>query len=138
MRVPMLPALEAAIQIALGARRKPKKKRPDSLGAVEQIRRYLFEAKQHRPLTESGFKSCWGRMMRAAVADETITKEQRFHFHDIRAKHASDRDDDLAQLALGHTTPGMTKVYVRNPKGRKYPGLDSPAAGDGKKEDSVK
>lgn len=125
MRLPMIPPLAAALQFALDVRK-------ETPGGVPMICQYLFVAHEGKALTESGFKSGWGRMMRAAVAEKIITKEQRFHFHDIRAKHASDRDDDLAQLALGHTSARMTAVYIRNPKGRKYDGLDSPAVGSGK------
>ncbi|MFN2330132.1 MAG: hypothetical protein ABR612_14585, partial [Chromatocurvus sp.] len=98
---------------------------------LEHLRLPLFIARGRKPLSESGFKAGWGRMMRAAVAAGVLTKDERFHFHDIRAKHASDREDDLAQLALGHTTPRMTAGYMRNPKGRRYPALDAPAAGGG-------
>lgn len=124
MRLPMFPALAAALQRALDVR-------AETPGGVPMICKSLFTGRQGAQLTDGGFKSGWGRMMRAAVADKTITAEQRFHFHDIRAKHASDRDDDLAQLALGHTSARMTAVYMRNPKGRKYDGLDSPAVGGG-------
>ena len=130
MCVPVFSALADALQHALDAR---KEKKP---GRVPRICQYLFVERKGKALTERGFKSDWGRMMRVIVADNTITAGQRFHFHDIRAKHASDRDDDLAQLALGHTSARMTAVYMRNPKGRKYDGLNSPAMGGGKKDEN--
>lgn len=57
--------------------------------------------------------------MRMAL-EKGIIKE-RFSFYDIRAKHATDKDEqDLnAQLALGHVTPGQTAAYIRSRKGRK-------------------
>ena len=62
-------------------------------------------------------------MMRTALKKGIIT--ERFTFHDIRAKHATDKDEqDLnAQLALGHVTPGQTAAYIRSRKGRKIDAL---------------
>jgi len=61
----------------------------------------------------------WQRLQRRAVRDGIL--EQRFTFHDLRAKHATDKDEEHlnAQLALGHATPEMTKAYIRHPLGRK-------------------
>lgn len=72
-----------------------------------------------KPYVDTGFKSAWQRMMRAAL-EEGIIKD-RFTFHDIRAKHAPDKDEQglNAQLALGHVTPGQTAAYIRSRKGRK-------------------
>ncbi len=45
----------------------------------------------------SGFQAMWRRLMKRAVETGLIAK--RFTFHDIRAKAASDSDDDKL---LGH------------------------------------
>lgn len=47
---------------------------------------------------------------------------EHFTFHDIRAKHLTDRDDrELnAQLAAGNTDPQTTARYIRNKKGRQF------------------
>lgn len=44
-----------------------------------------------------------------------------FTFHDIRAKHATDKEElELnAQLALGHPDAATTARYIRSRKGRK-------------------
>ena len=63
--------------------------------------------------TVDGFESLWQRAkIEAGLRD--------VRFHDIRAKHATDRDEaDLnAQLALGHTDGQMTKTYIRHQLGR--------------------
>lgn len=79
----------------------------------------------------SEFKSVWQRMMRKAI-EEKIS-EERFRFHDIRAKHATDRDEQKlnAQLALGHPDPGMTARYIRSKKGRRVTPLGSKIVEDG-------
>lgn len=76
-----------------------------------------------KPYIDTGFKSAWQRMMRAALKKGII--KERFTFHDIRAKHATDKDEqDLnAQLALGHVTPRQTAAYIRSRKGRKIDAL---------------
>ena len=63
--------------------------------------------------TVDGFESLWQRAkIEAGLRD--------VRFHDLRAKHATDRDEaDLnAQLALGHTDGQMTKTYIRHELGR--------------------
>ena len=80
---------------------------------------YVVHTARGQQYTESGFKAMWQRLQRRARVDGVI--EERFRFHDLRAKHATDKDEQRlnAQLALGHVTPEMTKAYIRHPLGRK-------------------
>lgn len=90
---------------------------------------YLFvDRKTHQPFNEDQVKGKWQRRIKKALKDGVIS--ERFTFHDIRAKHASDREDGLEQLALGHTDYKMTKNYVRNRKGRKYTPLQTKVVED--------
>ncbi len=67
----------------------------------------------------------WQRTMKKALDEELIS--ERFRFHDIRAKHATDKDEKElnAQIALGHKDVATTKKYIRHPLGRKVKPLDS-------------
>lgn len=80
---------------------------------------YLIVTREGLPYSSSGLKSNWQRLQRRALATGVI--RERFHFHDIRAKHATDADEIgiNAQLALGHVDSSTTKRYIRNRKGRK-------------------
>jgi integrase len=80
---------------------------------------YVVHNTKGRQYTDSGFKSNWQKLMRRAVKEKVI--KERFTFHDLRAKHATDKDEERlnAQLALGHATPATTKAYLRHPLGRK-------------------
>ena len=63
------------------------------------------------PFSPEGFRACWQRYMRAWREEGN----EPFHFHDIRAKSASDSSTlDKAYERLGHTSPAMTRrVYDR-------------------------
>jgi integrase len=61
-------------------------------------------------LTESGFQTTWQRLMTAAIEKGVI--EERFTFHDLKAKGVSDSSGDK-QAASGHKTAAMVKVYDR-------------------------
>lgn len=80
-----------------------------------QLRRALVCNRHGKPYSESGFQSQWQRLMRKCK-DEGFT--EHFHFHDLRAKSASDSDDDQSAAdRLGHSDVRLTKrVYRRLPK----------------------
>lgn len=69
-------------------------------------------------MTESGFTTSWQRLM------GKLEKDARWQFRDLRAKSATDQDDDLvASSRLGHVSVGITRrVYIRKP--RKVVSLD--------------
>ena len=79
-----------------------------------QVRQHIVANRFGKPYTADGFSSVWGKVM-----DEAMTKglEERFHFHDLRAKSATDGDDLLTSSErLGHSSPEITKrVYRRKP-----------------------
>ena len=70
---------------------------------------YLIVQREGMPYSSGGFKSAWQRLQRYALKTGVIV--ERFHFHDIRAKHATDADEIgiNAQLALGHVDVETTK-----------------------------
>lgn len=79
-----------------------------------RLRAALICTRNGRPYTADGFKTLWHRTMEAAVAQGI----ERFHFHDLRAKSASDADSDQAAAdRLGHQSAALTRrVYRRLPR----------------------
>ena len=88
-----------------------------------------------KPFTSDGFRSDWHRLMTKATTPgengEPPTLAQRFTFHDLRAKSASDTDLAVATERPAHDDPRTTqKVYRRKPR-RARPGAKiSDASGD--------
>jgi len=80
-----------------------------------QVRRFLICNRKGQPYTLNGFQSQWQRLMRRAQKDGL---KERFHFHDLRAKSASDADSDQeAADRLGHGDVRLTRrVYRRLPR----------------------
>lgn len=76
----------------------------------------LFCNRRGEPLTYDGFSTMWHRTMKKAVAQNLIN--EKFTFHDIRAKAASDaKNIGHASSLLGHTNQQFTeKTYIRKRK----------------------
>jgi integrase len=79
-----------------------------------QVRQYIIATKQGRPFTASGFSTACQRTMAKTMENGL---EHKFHFHDLRAKSASDGADLLeSSERLGHSSPAITqRVYRRKP-----------------------
>lgn len=79
---------------------------------------FLRLTRNGRQYGTDGFRAIWQRLQCRAI--ERGNLKERFTFHDIRAKHATDRNEENidTQVALGHLSPEMTKRYIRHPKGR--------------------
>lgn len=66
---------------------------------------YVFCNQKGNKYTGSGFSTLWQRTMNKAIEDKIIN--ERFTFHDIRAKTSSDINDlQRASELLGHSTTG--------------------------------
>jgi integrase len=63
-------------------------------------------------ITARTFSTAWQRLMAKA---QEIGLEERFTFHDLKAKGVSDFDGDK-KLASGHKSDAMVDVYDRKPK----------------------
>lgn len=74
---------------------------------------YLIRTREGKQYTGSGFSANWQRLMRKAVNSGV----EKFTFHDIRAKSASDSASlQEASKRLGHTSTAITdRVYMRVP-----------------------
>lgn len=91
-----------------------------------QIRPTLLCNLLGKPFTSDGFRSNWHRLMANATTPGDEGKPaaltERFTFHDLRAKSASDDELDAATERLAHDDPRTTqKVYRRKPR-RARPG----------------
>ena len=77
-------------------------------------RAYVLRTKDGDRYTSEGFRAMWQRGMKKAVALGAI--KEKFTFHDIRAKAASDSPDmKAASSLLGHQDERITKsVYDRS------------------------
>ncbi len=75
---------------------------------------FLFNNKNGKPYTSSGFQSIWQKLIVKAIEDKII--EERFNFHDIRRKTASDMEETMgrenARKLLGHADQKTTNIYI--------------------------
>lgn len=80
-----------------------------------QLRRVLICNRKGQAYSANGFQSQWQRTMRKALK---AGLKESFHFHDLRAKSASDADTDKeAADRLGHGDEAITrKTYRRLPR----------------------
>lgn len=86
----------------------------ETLAERPQLRQALICNRRAKPYSANGFQSQWQRVMRRAKAASVAP----FHFHDLRAKSASDAaDDQSAADRLGHADAALTRrVYRRLPR----------------------
>ena len=91
-------------EVLLRARRKPPM----------MPRWYVIRTRTGEPYTHEGFRALWQRVQAKALALGAI--KQRFTFHDLRAKCASDKANlHDASALLGHSDLSITRrVYDRN------------------------
>lgn len=87
---------------------------------VEQCRRlpskiksiYLLHNRNGQPYSESGFNSVWQRLQKKYAENGG----ERFRFHDIRRKSATDADNqhgrEFARRLLSHGDQKMTAAYI--------------------------
>ena len=77
-----------------------------------QVRMPLLCTRNGTAYTAGGFNANWQRLMRKAAKRGLA----RFHFHDLRAKSASDDTLEAATKRLGHMDVRVTeRVYRRRP-----------------------
>lgn len=87
---------------------------------------YLLRKRNGRPYTAWGFSAIWQRLMDKATAPgkngEAPVLAERFTFHDLRAKCASDKDGlESAAALLGHASSQTTKSVYRRKMPRATP-----------------
>lgn len=76
---------------------------------------YVFPTRDNNAYTSRGFKTLWGRVVRAAIEEKIITQATRFTFHDLRAFYATEHKRITGSLPDMHKNPETTaRVYDRN------------------------
>lgn len=75
-----------------------------------RVRRHLIVNLRGNPYTSDGFSSQWTRAIDKALK---AGLEERFTFHDLRAKSASDDTLEVASKRLGHFDARVTERYYR-------------------------
>lgn len=90
----------------------------------------LLCTKRGQPYSESGFKALWQRLARSALDQGVL--EERFTFHDIRAKSATDAEQQGLdpQRLLGHTSRNQTETYLRSRRAIRIQPVDPGAKGN--------
>jgi integrase len=87
---------------------------------------YLLRKRNGRPYTARGFSAIWQRLIEKALGvgkkGELPVLAERFTFHDLRAKCASDKDGlESAATLLGHANSQTTKSVYRRRMPRATP-----------------
>lgn len=73
---------------------------------------YLISTRKGEPYTSDGWRSICNRLMKSAFENGVL--EERFTFHDIRAKTSSDIEDlEDASNVLAHSSIRTTKINYR-------------------------
>lgn len=80
-----------------------------------RVRQFVICRRDGKRYSADGFGAMWQRVMTKAMENGL---EERFTLHDLRAKSASDAEDDAEATArLGHNDPRLTKkIYRRLPR----------------------
>jgi integrase len=75
----------------------------------------VFPNRDGNAYTARAFKTLWQRIVTQAIAEQVITKEARFTFHDLRAFYATRHKAVTGTLPDLHKNPETTaRVYDRN------------------------
>ncbi|MEX2964787.1 tyrosine-type recombinase/integrase [Microbulbifer sp. TYP-18] len=73
---------------------------------------HIIRGRTGQGFTRTGFNAVWQREQRAALAAGVI--KERFRFHDLKIKAASDFEGDVKRFT-GHKTTSMAERYNRTP-----------------------
>ncbi|EMI47953.1 phage integrase [Stenotrophomonas maltophilia AU12-09] len=81
--------------------------RPSGIPIKPEQRRHLV-SQSGTQLTKSAFDSAWQRLVRRAVVEDVIDKDQRFALHGLEHRGITDSED---KSAGGHVTEAMRQLY---------------------------
>lgn len=88
-------------------------------GLRPHIRRHLIANRRGKRYTATGFGTNWQKTVDRAMQRNGL--RQRFTFHDLRAKSASDDDLHAASARLGHADTATTVRFYRRAPSRVKP-----------------
>jgi hypothetical protein len=108
------PRLRAAWDAAVAVRASIRSRRSNRfhrLPSPEQ--RFIFVANDLAQLSTGALSSAWTQMMRLAVGEGIITREQRFTLHGLKHRGVTDTQGSRRrkQIASGHQTEAMVQLY---------------------------
>ncbi len=75
---------------------------------IKPEQRCLLVSESGTPLTKSALDSAWQRLVRRAIAEGVIDKDQRFALHGLKHRGITDSED---KGAGGHVTEAMRQLY---------------------------
>lgn len=85
-----------------------------ALALPPQLRQFVICRRGGKPFAANGFQTAWQRAVRKAVKLGRLKVEDKYHFHDLRAKAASEKASDAeAQALLGHEDDRVTVRHYR-------------------------
>ena len=109
------PRLKAVWDLAIKKRDEIWKKQKHAI-PLKPESRPLFVNISGDPLKKSAVDSAWQRFIIRAIADNIITKDERFSPHDMKRKGATDTKGTRheKQEATGHRSAAMMDVYDKS------------------------
>jgi len=79
-----------------------------------QMRRSIVCARNGKAYTADGFQSAWQDAIAKAIKLGRLKPEDKYHFHDLRGKAASEAEsDEAASALLGHGDVQVTRKHYR-------------------------
>ena len=85
-----------------------------ALAQPPQLRQFIICKRGGKPYTSNGLQTAWQRALTDAIEKGRLPAEKRFHFHDLRAKGASEAASDKAAAELlGHSDEKVTIYHYR-------------------------
>lgn len=79
-----------------------------------QVRRSIVCARNGLAYSADGFQSAWQDAIAKAIKLERLKPNERYHFHDLRGKAASEAEsDEAASALLGHGDVRVTRKHYR-------------------------
>ncbi|MEQ5766296.1 hypothetical protein NFH98_01635 [Halomonas sp. H33-56] len=106
------PRLRRAWQAATELRARIWRARGTAIPALP-VRRPLIVAADGGELRKSSLDTAWQRLIKMAVEEEVISKEERFGLHDLKRRGITDTQGTRhdKQEASGHRSAAMLDVY---------------------------
>ena len=106
------PRLRSVWDSAKAIRAKTWERRQTAI-PIAPSRRHIIVVSHGGPLRKSSLDTAWQRFITLAIADGTITPEERFALHDLKRRGITDTTGNRAekQEASGHRDQKMMDVY---------------------------
>jgi hypothetical protein len=85
-----------------------------ALAERPQIRQFIICKRGGKAYTANGFQTAWQRAITKAIEKKRLAESDRYHFHDLRAKGASEKEShEEARKMLGQSDTAVTVRHYR-------------------------